>query len=225
MLSGFFNYAFILLDGVADGAREPPVLSIEMLNPVSGQRSLVLLIVIVIVFFTSSAATYWLGPWSTMSGAVLCSIVLPAMIAVQGATGSVAQSLNPVTCLRLIQRLGTDYLLILASIALLGIAGTAIVSASGSALPLIVRIALLMYGWLAIFALIGGVLFERRLDLGLEDSLAAEPDAAATDARRERMRIQHVDRIYAEWRGGARETAWQTISYMEIGKASCREKV
>lgn len=77
---------------------------------------------------------------------------MAAMIAVQGASGSVAQSLNPLTCLRLIQRLGTDYLLILSSIVLLGIAGTAIVSASGGALPPIVRIALLMYGWLAIFA-------------------------------------------------------------------------
>lgn len=61
-------------------------------------------------------------------------------------------TLNPLTCLRLIQRLGTDYLLILSSIVLLGIAGTAIVSASGGALPPIVRIVLLMYGWLAIFA-------------------------------------------------------------------------
>lgn len=211
LLSGFFNYAFILLDGIADGAHELPVLSIEMLNPISGQRSLVLLIVIVIAFFASSAATYWFGPWFAIAGAVVCATVLPAMIAVQGATGSVAQSLNLLTCFRLMQRLGTDYALILAGIGLLGIAGVAIVSASGGTLPLIVRIALLMYGWLAIFALIGGVLFERRLDLGLDDSLVVEPDEASTDAQRERMRTQLVDRIYAEWRGGARETAWQTI--------------
>lgn len=212
LLSGFFNYSFILLDGVADGVREPPVLSIEMLNPVSGQRSLVLLIVIVIVFFASSAATYWFSPWIAIAGAALCTVVIPAMIAVQGATGSVAQSLNPLTCLRLIQRLGTDYALILVSITVLGIAATAILSASGNAVPLIVRIALLMYGWLVIFALIGGVLFERRLDLGLDDSLVVEPDEANAAAQQERMRTQQVDRIYAEWRGGARETAWQTIS-------------
>lgn len=212
LLSGFFNYAFILLDGIADGARELPVLSIEMLNPISGQRSLVLLTVVVIAFFASSAATYWFGPWFAIAGAGVCATVLPAMIAVQGATGSVAQSLNPLTCFRLMQRLGADYALILAGIALLGIAGAAIVSASGGTLPLIVRIALLMYGWLAIFALIGGVLFERRLDLGLDDSLVVEPDEASIDAQRERIRTQQVDRIYAEWRGGARETAWQTIS-------------
>lgn len=32
--SWFFKYAFVLLDAVIDGHREPPVLSMEMVNPV-----------------------------------------------------------------------------------------------------------------------------------------------------------------------------------------------
>lgn len=119
LLSGFFNYAFVLLDCVADGVKEPPVLSIEMMNPIGGQRSLMLLVVVVSVFFLSSAAIYWFGIWFAVAMGAACAIVLPAMLAVQGATGSVAQSFNLLTCLRLIGRLGADYALILASIALM----------------------------------------------------------------------------------------------------------
>jgi hypothetical protein len=70
-----------------------------------------------------------------------------------------------------------------------------------------------MYGWLAIFALIGGVLFERRADLGFDlDPDGSPPADDSTDAQRERLRDQQIDRIYAEWRGGAQENAWQTIN-------------
>ena len=40
LLSWFFKYCFILLDAIVTGAHEPPVLSIEMVNPVDEQRPL-----------------------------------------------------------------------------------------------------------------------------------------------------------------------------------------
>jgi hypothetical protein len=68
-----------------------------------------------------------------------------------------------------------------------------------------------MYAWLASFAMIGGVLYIRRAELGFEPSHA--PERAAEKAERER---QHeidvlIDRIFAEWRGGAYGNAWRTI--------------
>lgn len=94
LLSWFFKYAFVLLDHTTDGVREPPVLSVEMINPVSEHRSLVLLIMVVGIFFASDAATFWFGP---LLGALLgfaLVFILPAIVGVQGVTGSLLQSLN-----------------------------------------------------------------------------------------------------------------------------------
>lgn len=38
LLLSLFNYAYVLLEQVANGAREPPVLALEMLNPLNQQR-------------------------------------------------------------------------------------------------------------------------------------------------------------------------------------------
>jgi hypothetical protein len=210
LMSWFFKYAFALLDRTTDGALEPPVLSIEMINPVSEQRSLVLLIVIIGIFFVSDAASYWFGPLLGALLAFAIVFVLPAIIGVQGATGSLLQSLNLHRCLRLIGRLGRDYaLIVICAAALLGIA---FVLARIESLPLIARLAFSMYAWLAMFAVIGGVLFERRLDIGLDAAHSLERIDAkqAADVERERDRL--MDRIYAEWRGGSHITACMTVT-------------
>ncbi|MGA2365786.1 MAG: hypothetical protein ABSG12_09865, partial [Steroidobacteraceae bacterium] len=50
LLSWLFKYGYVLLEQVAHGAREPPVLAIEMLNPASEQRPLVQLALVLIVY-------------------------------------------------------------------------------------------------------------------------------------------------------------------------------
>ena len=40
LVSWFFKYCFVLLDAIVAGEEEPPVLSAEMVNPVSEQRPL-----------------------------------------------------------------------------------------------------------------------------------------------------------------------------------------
>jgi len=210
VLSWFFKYAFALLDSVTDGAKEPPVLSAEMINPVSEQRSLVLLIIVVGIFFASDAATYWFGPLFGAFLGIAIVFVLPAIVAVQGATGSLLQSLNLHRCLRLIGRLGNDYVLIIACAGVLLV--VAVIAMRMSWLPLFLRLAVAMYAWLALFAVIGGVLFERRLDIGLEAAHSPERVDAkeATELNQQRNRL--LDRIYAEWRGGSHITACNTVT-------------
>jgi hypothetical protein len=135
---------------------------------------------------------------------------------VQGATGTVVQSLNPRRVLGLIGRLRGDYVLILGFIGLVWLVLRIVLeSALGDALPLVLRIALLMYAWLAVFSLIGGVLFERRLELGLDDVHTPESVAPGGDdddeTPDERARDKEIDRIYAEWRGGAHANAWKSV--------------
>lgn len=217
LFTGFLNYTFALLDSVIAGESEPPVLSIEMMNPVSAPRSLVLLAMLVVVFFCSQAGAYWFGTIGAVIAGLACATLLPALLAVQAATGSTPQALNVITAVRLMGRLGNDYLVIVGFVVAAVLIGSGIFELK--ALPLVLRVAVAMYLWLASFCLIGGVLRERAQDIGLED--AWEPDSveADADAHEQRRRAQFVDRIYAEWRGGAHENAWKSVM-IEVGTGS-----
>jgi hypothetical protein len=170
VLSWFSKYAFVVMDHLADGVAEPPVLSIEMVNPLSEQRPLILLLMGIGLYYGIEAASAWIGERGALVLLFAVGAILPAVVAVQGATGTVVQSVNPRRVLSLIGRLRGDYVLILGFIALVYFFSRFVLeSAFGDHLPLVLRIALLMYAWLAMFSLIGGVLWERRLDIGLED--------------------------------------------------------
>lgn len=207
LLAGFFNYAFVLLDSVVGGT-EPPVLSIEMMNPVSGQRSLVVLAFVVVIFFTSRAGDYWFGPWLAALLGLAAAALLPAVLAIQSITGSTLQALHPGTAIRLIGRIGSDYWLAVAAIVAMVLAGSFVASTS---LMLGAKLAVVMYLWLAAFCLIAGLVREHSDALGIED--AWEPDTLELDdsAHRARERAQLVDRIYAQWRGGSHHNAWQAV--------------
>jgi hypothetical protein len=210
LLSWFFKYAFVLLDHVVDGGDDPPALSIEMVNPASEQRSLVLLLIVIGIFFASNAAEFWFGPvFGTLLGLALV-VILPAIIGVQGVTGSLLQSLNLNRCIRLIGHLGRDYAVIIAVAAVL--LAAAIFIGTVKSTPLIVRLAFDMYACLAVFTVIGGTLFERRLDIGLDAAFSPERVGGKHAAENEHERDRMIDRIYAEWRGGSHITACKTVT-------------
>jgi hypothetical protein len=222
LLSWFTKYSFVLMDALAEGVVEPPVLSIEMVNPLSEQRPAILLAMTIGLFYAADSAKFWLGEQGALVLLFAVGATLPAVVAVQGATGMVVQSLNPRRVLGLIVRLRGDYVVILGFIGLVWLFSRFVVESTlGDALPFIVRIALLMYAWLAVFSLIGGVLWERRLDIGLDDAHTPESIDTADDddAPDERVRDREIDRIYAEWRGGAHANAWKTVLAL-VGQGS-----
>jgi hypothetical protein len=223
LLSWFSKYSFVVMDHIAEGAVEPPVMSAEMVNPLSEQRPLILLLMVIGLFFAANWAHRWIGDRGSLVLLLTAGAILPAVVAVQGATNTVGQSLNPRRVLGLIVRLRGDYLLILGFIALVWLAARFVLdSAIGATLPLVVQVALIMYAWLAMFVLIGGVLYERRFDIGLDDVHTPESVAAGDvddDTPDERTRNREIDRIYAEWRGGAHATAWNTVLGL-VGKSS-----
>ena len=109
LLSWFSKYSFVLMGHLADGVAEPPTLSVEMVNPLEraapddpaadGDR----------LFYASDAASYWVGERGALVFTFALGAILPAVVAVQGATGTVVQSLNPRRVLGLIARLRGDY--------------------------------------------------------------------------------------------------------------------
>ena len=223
LLSWFSKYSFVLMDHVAEGAVEPPVMSAEMVNPLSEQRPVILLMMVIGLYFAANWASHWIGDHGSLVLLFAAGATLPAIVAVQGATNTVVQSLNPRRVFGLILRLRGDYLVILGFIALVWLSARFVLdSAIGDALPLVVQVALIMYAWLAMFVLIGGVLYERRFDIGLDDVHTPErvdTGDADDDAPDERTRNKEIDRIYAEWRGGAHANAWNTVLGI-VGKSS-----
>src|SRR5215211_2525929 len=144
MLSWFSKYSFVLMDHVAEGAAEPPVLSIEMVNPLSEQRPMILVLMVIGLFYAANAARHWVGAQGASVLLFAVGAVLPAVVAVQGATNTVVQSLNPRRVLGLIVRLRGDYLVILGFIALVWLFARFVLESSiGGELPLVVQIALI----------------------------------------------------------------------------------
>lgn len=219
IVSWFCKYGFALLDKVADGVNEPPVLSYEMVNPANESRPLGLLAIVGIFYVASGTLQASLGSGPVTVLRAIGLLLVPAIIMIQAMDGFV-ESLNPIRLLQIIARVPDSYVLILALLAGAWWLATVLVTWLPMAelpfsisIPMsdIVRLAILMYAWLASFAMIGGVLYVRRAELGFEPSHS--PERAAEKAERERQREIDIliDRIFAEWRGGAYGNAWRTI--------------
>lgn len=211
LLSWFFKYAFVLLDHTADGAAQPPVLSMEMVNPANEQRPLGLLLLVIAGHGASSSVALWAGETAMWVVRGLGLSMLPALIAVQATTGSVLASLNPLAWLDLVRRLGWYYLWILLCIVAFVALARAVLTQWLGVLPLLACIALVLYGWLAMFAMLGGVLFEQRAALDFQARYAPERVQLRHDAAVDRERARFLDGVFAEWRGGAVHNAWRTI--------------
>lgn len=224
VLSWFFKYSFVLLDGCVAGRTDPPVLSIEMINPASEQRPLAMLMWVIVVYFATDASDYWFGPAAGWIVAGLSVTALPAMLGIQAVSGRVTDALNPITVWGFMRRLQLDYVVLFVSAAMLLFISDALVS-SGifETLPLAVRLMVPMYAWLTLFALVGIVVNERGEALGTEDASEPDTDFAVVDeqahCRHLQQRERFLDRVYAEWRGGSHRAAQQSIE-VHLGELS-----
>ncbi len=211
LLSWLFKYAYVVLDTTARGFDEPPVLSVDMVNPANEQRPLGQLLIIGVFYAGTGAAEPLIGTATVAALRVGALMLLPASVAVLGVSGSVFEAVNPVVLVKMIRRLGSSYLLIVAATAApVTLAWLMVVHVfDWMALPLALVLALLMYACLAAFSVIGGVLYDKRTELGLDAWKSPERDRERSE-RETRLRHERViDELYGHWRGGARTEALQ----------------
>ena len=107
LFSWFFKYCFVILDSVVAGDDEPPVLSIEMVNPISEQRPLVLAALILVAGMAVTALQMRFGSTVGFGAVLVLTWVLPANIAVLGYTRNVAKAIWPPALFTLIRSPGT----------------------------------------------------------------------------------------------------------------------
>ncbi|MEP7247121.1 MAG: hypothetical protein ABI885_26025 [Gammaproteobacteria bacterium] len=217
LLSWFFKYAYVLLDSVANGVKETPVLSTEMLNPVDEQRPAAQAIIVIGLYMLAK----WLGGWLGVLVAVLGGLYLPISVAVLGTSSRAIDAVNPVVLTRVLIGLGSYYFVILGVIAFYVIV---MFLAAGSSLPYSLKTGLGLFFVLSLFSLLGGALYERRHRLGLDPTHSPERTAERENRERARIRARTLDEVYGEARSGnflaAREslTRWlreESVDYLE----------
>ncbi|MEJ1962563.1 MAG: hypothetical protein WDO56_13865 [Gammaproteobacteria bacterium] len=207
----FFKYGLVTVEHVAWNQVDEPVLSVEMLHPLSQSKSMVLLFVTGIFFAIFYAARYWLGNFAGSIVGLAAVGLLPAVIAVQTAKDTALAALNPVDWYHAIRWLKSDYLLVLGCILIYWVLAFILeVTPLREAVPLFARVAMLMFGWLAVCALLGGAIRERRIS-DPDDSPVERYEAATPPEEVARQREGKIDSIYGEWRSGAEKNAWQTL--------------
>jgi hypothetical protein len=213
LLSWTAKYAFVVMDHVAGGHDEPPPLTLDMVNPASEQRPLVLVALVGAGALATRALEPLAGPVAADVLRLAGLALLPAVAAAMAATGSAIRGLDPRLWLGLVREVPGAYGALVVVIVALWLGAPALLAASGLAavVPQALLFAVALYLWLASFACIGGLLFEQRESLGLDVVSPAERRAARDAAERERERDRAMDRLFAEWRGGEHEGALDTV--------------
>jgi hypothetical protein len=206
--SWFFKYAYVLFDHTVRGFDEPPVLDVDMLNPLNEQRPLAQVVILALLFVAVTYVRHTLG--STVAAIITVAAILlaPASVAVLGLESNIIRAANPVAWVRMVLGLGPMYLLVLSIIAGYGLL---IGLLSRWELWLSVQIAIFMFGILSVFSVLGGALYERRHELGLEAWASPELIEGRRKAQELRQSENEATEAYGQMRAGSHTQAWATL--------------
>jgi hypothetical protein len=206
--SWFFKYGFVLFDHTSRGFDEPPVLDVKMMNPIDEQRPLAQLLIILLL----GGAAFWCYRTFGIAAAALVAMVslliLPASVAILGLEGNIFKAIYPVAWLHLIKGLGTLYLLVLA---LIFIVYLIVFTLGRLELWPSIRIAVCMFGVLSVFSLLGGAVFERREQLGIQTWVSPEQDAEKQRKQDHAESEELVHDAYGLMRAGRHANCWEVL--------------
>ncbi len=208
LTSWFFKYAYILFDHTVRGFDEPPALDIQMLNPLDEQRPLAQVVILGLIYAAVYFAKAMMGPTPARVIAVAAALFLPASVAILGLERNIVKAAYPVAWVRMILGLGPMYALVLA---IIGGYSLLIALLGRWELWLPVQIAIYMFCILSLFSVLGGALYERRHELGLETW--ASPERTQELQRKHDLRDSEkaVTDAYGQVRVGSHTQAWQQL--------------
>ncbi len=189
-----FKYCYVLIERLADGAPEPPVMDIDMLSPFEIRPWIQTALLVGGGWF----CVYLGGAAGWLLAAVLI-LWTPASIAILGVGESPAEVFNPRMLFRLVRGLGAHYFVLLLAMGL-GVWLASVLWRSD--LLLIVRVAVVVWYEIAFFALIAGLLHARRRQIGYEPSRSPERTAARAEAERQQLRARMMDDVFLQVRMG-----------------------
>jgi hypothetical protein len=206
--SWFFKYAYVLFDHTVHGFDEPPTLDIQMLNPLDEQRPLAQVVILGLIYVAVKFAQHTMGSTVAIIAAVLAALFLPASVAILGLERNILKAAYPVAWVRMVLGLGPLYALVLSIIAAYSLL-IALLARWELWLP--VQIAILMFCILSVFSVLGGALYERRHELGLETWASPERTEELERKRELRQSENEVTEAYGHMRAGSHTQAWQRL--------------
>jgi hypothetical protein len=183
-----FKYCYVLIEHLADGASEPPVMDSDMLSPFETRPW----IQGALVFYGAWLCWRLGGTPGVLLGIVLLA-VFPATVAILGFGERPWQAVNPLTWYRVIRGLGPFYVMLL--LALVVFAGVAALL-SRINLWFIIETAIALWCEVAFFCLVGASMFLRRAQLGYEPSRSPERAAGRAEMERVNQRARMVDDVF-----------------------------
>jgi pentatricopeptide repeat protein len=199
-----FKYCYTLIQHLADGTKEPPVMSTDTLSPFEIRPWVQLVIV---------AAGGWLclyiGGRAGIALAIAFLALLPASIATLGFGERPWQAINPLTLFRVVRGLGPYYLILLAAMSIY-FAISWFVGSIGLFKILVHALRLILE--ISFFALVGGALYARRKQLGYEPTNSPERAAARAENERAKLRARMVDEVFQQVRLGKNVDATKPLA-------------
>lgn len=213
LASWFAKYAFVLLESTANG-RPAPVLSVEMVNPFDERRPVIALLVLASVVGVLGLVRSTLGETPAAVLAAVAITLVPASLVVLAVGSAALRALDPAACVAVAQGLGLLYA-VLVAVGWLYALGAATLVEHASTLAALGGAQLLV---LSYAALLGGAVYERRLELGFEPLDSPERDAERASRERERRIDELTERVYGLLRARRPEVAWSEAErWLEAG--------
>ncbi|HEV7607023.1 MAG TPA: hypothetical protein VGO61_06785 [Steroidobacteraceae bacterium] len=182
------KYCFVMIEHLADGASEPPVMDMDMLSPLETRPWIQAALIA-----GGGWLCYRIGGNSGVLLAIALLALLPATVAILGFGEPPWQALNPLLWVRVTRGLGPYYAMLL--MALLVGAGVWMLLARVN-LWAIIEVPIALWCEVAFFSLVGAALFLRRKQLGFEPSRSPERAAARAEAERLKLRARMVDDVF-----------------------------
>jgi len=209
VISWYFKYAYILFDHTVRGFDEPPTLDIQMVNPVNEQRPLGQVLILGLIYLAVKQVQQYLGVPAAFALAGVCLFCLPASVAVLGLESNILKAAYPVAWFRLVHGLGLLYGAVLLVIFGYALGLTVLWKLD---VPVPVDIALGMFALLSVFSFLGGALYERRDELGIETWVSPERTAALKSKEELRENDKLVLDAYGLMRANAHVKSWQVLA-------------
>jgi len=211
--SWLLKYGYVLFDSITTGETKPPVLSYEMIQPFSDWRPLLQIAVIAGLY----SGLYQLSQFVPHALVIIVSaivlLLLPASIGILASTRNLFQAFNPSALVRFIRAVGGAYASLLAGeimlIALFRVFAPS--SPLDLLMPRFFACLGIAYVWLAIYCVLGSVLFSKRLQLGLDTAFSPEQAAAKEDEELADQQEKLIDEIYRHWRVKSFQNAWGAL--------------
>jgi hypothetical protein len=206
-----FRFSYHVLREVALGRKNITPPDLESTNPVAESP-----LVLHATLYALLPVMFWLmpriidgpaGEYVRVLGLILVLGTFPASVAVMAMTRNAAAALNPVSIGTVIKVLRGDYLILLAwcgAVVILANVAAWLIGAGG-----VVDEVIGVWGFLALFALVGSAIRAHRADFDYADV----DEIRAQHAEEDRRRAWHsaVDRAYASIRSGFVDQGYNTL--------------